>query len=479
MRPLWISGLVLGILLPRIYLIVKFQSALIESDEAIVGLMGRHILRGELPIFYYGQNYMGAIEPFLTAAFFAIFGATVLVLKLVPFVLLCAFVVVHYFLACAVVTRQTAILATALVAVSPAFLNIWSLKSRGGYMALLVLGTLALLVAARMLNEGYTHRKAALLGLSLGLAWWTHFLSIVYIVPILVVLLLKNERKLLSSTGMIFLGSFFFGSLPFWMYNLSHSWASLRMEGGQQTEFLSDFLNFSGTAVPIFLGARRNWGGADFFPLAGFLILGILLGCVATLLWKWFRNIGPASLEGKHLLGLFFFFFPLLFSASGFAWFFREPRYLIPLYSVVYILILAAVSKRALQVGLCLFLLALNVTGSLLTKIEDFTGYTNVESNEELLDYLRRHNVSRAYAPYWVAYRLTFESGEEIICTPSQEDVVRYPPYLELVKSAPTVAYIRLNAPRYEGLHAEIKPPDGFRAERVGNYEVFLPPKSN
>nr|HMN61443.1 hypothetical protein [Anaerolinea sp.] len=42
----------------------------LNSDEAIVGLMARHILLGERPIFFYGQSYMGSLDAFLVAAGF-------------------------------------------------------------------------------------------------------------------------------------------------------------------------------------------------------------------------------------------------------------------------------------------------------------------------------------------------------------------------------------------------------------------------
>src|SRR6478672_2609190 len=59
-REVWIVSVILGLILPRAYLVLKFSSGLIDSDEAIVGLMARHILHGrELPIWYYGQAYMG------------------------------------------------------------------------------------------------------------------------------------------------------------------------------------------------------------------------------------------------------------------------------------------------------------------------------------------------------------------------------------------------------------------------------------
>ena len=53
----------------RLYMSVKaFYSTF---DTSTVGLMGIHILEGEFPLFYYGQNYMGALEAYTAAVMFA------------------------------------------------------------------------------------------------------------------------------------------------------------------------------------------------------------------------------------------------------------------------------------------------------------------------------------------------------------------------------------------------------------------------
>ena len=40
----------------------------IDGDEAVVGLMARHIaFLGERPVFYYGQPYLGSLEAFSAA----------------------------------------------------------------------------------------------------------------------------------------------------------------------------------------------------------------------------------------------------------------------------------------------------------------------------------------------------------------------------------------------------------------------------
>ena len=58
-----------------------------NSDEAIVALMARHILQGELPVFFYGQVYMGSLDAFMVAGGFALFGQHVWVIRLVQTIL--------------------------------------------------------------------------------------------------------------------------------------------------------------------------------------------------------------------------------------------------------------------------------------------------------------------------------------------------------------------------------------------------------
>ena len=58
-----------------------------NADEAVVGLMARHVLDGELTAFYWGQAYGGSQEALLTAPVFAIAGSSWLALRLVPMAL--------------------------------------------------------------------------------------------------------------------------------------------------------------------------------------------------------------------------------------------------------------------------------------------------------------------------------------------------------------------------------------------------------
>jgi hypothetical protein len=59
----------------KLFLLV-FSAVTFNGDEGIVALMARHILRGERPVFFYGQAYLGATDAWLVAASFSIFGET-------------------------------------------------------------------------------------------------------------------------------------------------------------------------------------------------------------------------------------------------------------------------------------------------------------------------------------------------------------------------------------------------------------------
>src|SRR5438094_2964465 len=105
----------------------------VHSDEAIIGLMGKHILEGRyFPFYMYGQPYNAgaAWEAYLGAIAFAFFGVSVISLKgcIVVLSLLCLFL--FYRIGCALYDVRTAVLATIAFAVAPTLLK-WHFQVRG------------------------------------------------------------------------------------------------------------------------------------------------------------------------------------------------------------------------------------------------------------------------------------------------------------------------------------------------------------
>ncbi len=67
----------------RSLLFLQYEQADFDADQAIVGLMARHLAEGRAwPLFFYGQLYMMAVQAWLAAPVFLVLGSTVFALKL-------------------------------------------------------------------------------------------------------------------------------------------------------------------------------------------------------------------------------------------------------------------------------------------------------------------------------------------------------------------------------------------------------------
>src|SRR6266704_6805658 len=113
---LGLSPSVLGVLI-AIALATAIRVALISlgwqttnSDEDTMGLMALHIAyRGEFPVFFYGQNYMGALEAYIGALLFHLLGPSLFSLRLGLVFLFDLFLLVMYLLARLLYTKRLAL----------------------------------------------------------------------------------------------------------------------------------------------------------------------------------------------------------------------------------------------------------------------------------------------------------------------------------------------------------------------------------
>jgi hypothetical protein len=73
----------LGAVVARGAVFVWWEQASFDSDQAVTGLMAKHLSEGlAFPLFYYGQNYLLAVQAWMAAPVFLALGPTVLALKL-------------------------------------------------------------------------------------------------------------------------------------------------------------------------------------------------------------------------------------------------------------------------------------------------------------------------------------------------------------------------------------------------------------
>ena len=118
-------------------------------DEATSGLLGLSVLGGELPVYFFGQPFMGALDGYLAAPLFWLLGVSARTLKLVPVLLALATLGLTVRLAHDAFGPRAALFTAVLLAVPPDFLLFWSHEARNHYPLTLLLGTLALLLALR------------------------------------------------------------------------------------------------------------------------------------------------------------------------------------------------------------------------------------------------------------------------------------------------------------------------------------------
>ena len=76
-------GLLFAVILFRSAIFVFWERANFDSDQAVMGLMAKHLAEGRaLPVFFYGQYYILGVEAWLAAPLFFVAGASVTALKL-------------------------------------------------------------------------------------------------------------------------------------------------------------------------------------------------------------------------------------------------------------------------------------------------------------------------------------------------------------------------------------------------------------
>jgi len=429
----------------------------LDSDQAIIGLMGLHILEGRFPPFFWGEPYSGTLESFLAALLFFLFGVSRQTLTLAPTLVSLGFLWAGWRLAREIFGERGGLIALALLAAPPVFLSWNGVLPRGNYVENLLLGTLCLLLAYRLgtadLAAPRAKRQVIVLGGLGGLAWYMSFQSIHYLLAAALYLGWRQRLALLRALPLA-IPAFLVGSLPFWLANLIPGVASLeaiRWYSGRVG--IAEGLRQLAGHLPVLLGAQGFTYTYERVPVGALPVVAPLAGWVfaagvAVALAVGLRHRRPGIL----LLALLAAIGPALVLLGGFS-LGDDPRYLLPLYSTLPLLLaggLAAAWRwRPVAVGALALLLVSNLYGHWSLARGEVARFPRYRAEDrQLLDFLRARGFTYVYAPdYWLSYRLTFDAREEVVvATPFWRDYPRtlskFPPYTRLVKAEATPAYL-------------------------------------
>lgn len=505
------AGLKIGLLMADV---VPFN-----ADEAVVALMARHILQGELPIFFYGQAYMGSLDAWLVAAGFAVFGQQVWVIRLVQGLLYLGVILTTVRIA-QVGLRSTRIglLAAALLAVPTVNVTLYTTASLGGYGEALLIGNLLLLLAfslERWAEDGRCAMKRLIIGWAVwgwlaGLGLWANALTLVYTAPAGLFLLWSWRKWFGWRKGWfvwpVLVVGFLLGALPWWIFALQNGFGALVSEltGSavaveqelwvvRSFKHLFSFLLLGGTVI---FGMRPPWSvdwlALPLLPLALVVWAVVLILALPALQRKVEEFAFVRALAGvcvTLVVGFVFtsfgvdpsgrYFLPMaipLALAAGYALeqIFRENRW--PQAAFLLTVLLGFHLWGTVQV-------ANRYPPGLTTQFYE-PSIVDHRAMGELIVFLEEQGERRGYSNYWVAYPLAFQSQETLIFVPRlpyhtdlryTERDDRYAPYGQMVAESERVAYITTHNPALDDWLRTGFEQLGVRwqEKRIGDYQVF------
>lgn len=208
-----VAAILLAAFLVRLPLMIA-RDTLLVGDEVVFGLMAKHILRGEFPIYYWGQAYMGPIESYVIAFLSLFLGLKAFTVQLGSFFFYELFLAVNYFLIKRLFGLRTALFTSLLLVVAPLSMMMLSFRTLGAYSAVLFMAALAFLFWLKAFED----RKRGYLiplGLTLGLGLWMNSLFIMFLIPFaLMTFFHENRSSLFRLDRLLFLKGF---PLPLWL----------------------------------------------------------------------------------------------------------------------------------------------------------------------------------------------------------------------------------------------------------------------
>jgi 4-amino-4-deoxy-L-arabinose transferase-like glycosyltransferase len=459
----------LGLALLARLLVIVSPLGEIDADEAIVGLMARHIaFSGERPVFYWGQPYLGSLEAFTAAPLFRLFDSSTFLLKLVPTAYSLGFLALSAVMARRFFGTRAGLATAAYLAVPPAMWAVWSTKARGGYAELLFLGQ-AVLFVTLLLAARRSPKLALLWGLLAGLTFWTHLLGIVYLLPAGLFLILGRRRNWsLAELGLIVLGSSL-GMSPLLIENVANGFltvAALLQPPDVPLDIVAQFLRFFRVGIPVLLGLGQPTTSEALYdldwlhrPAGNVLLVGLVLMLLAGVVAMHLRALrrlvacGADRLSEPALLVLLAMVVPPLIAVTRFGFFVSEPRYALPLYGTVPLLmgalwrIPARIPRiEAARWGVVALLLGFNVWSVLSTDVRlwrpEDTPDSTAATRAELVQYVVAQDRHQLYTDYWIGYPIMFETRETVLAYVISGGFNRYVPPADNVQRTPNPAWV-------------------------------------
>jgi hypothetical protein len=466
-----------------------------NADEAVVGLMTRHIVDGELTTFYWGQAYGGSQEALLTAPLFWVSDSSWFGLRIIPIILSAVAAFLVWRVGRRTIGEPAAAVAAAVFWIWPAF-NVLQLTHQQGFYASNVVYCALLLLLALRIVERPDAVRVGLFGLVLGLAFWQTPQIVPLAAGVIAWTIWKQPRSLRRLWVAAPLAAL--GALPWIVWNAEHGWESL-----SQPDYGDEIRSvrlLASPVLPMMIGLRAPFSAELLLPAA--IVYVVYAGLVALFVY------GAVKTRHRNVSILYFvaIVFPFIYLISPkTSWAVGTPRFIVVLTPVLALLL--AQFATTFRRGAAILLLVGVVSVVTLHRIDRWFRSEPPQTTHvkgwgprhiaqwvprdlgPLVSALDRLRLDRVYADYWLAHRLTFDTRERIVAAesrftglrvedgqavPLSDQKARHPPYEREVEAARHgfVFYREIvdSVPIVGRLEQQ-----GYRPHTIGSYVVYAP----
>jgi 4-amino-4-deoxy-L-arabinose transferase-like glycosyltransferase len=234
----------------------------LEADEATTGFAAYGITQGSFVVTESNLHYLGALEAYIVAPFVAVFGPTLIAVRLAMSLMGAIYVLAVYALGRVLLGgRREALVLAAVAGFFPLFELTWNTHARWGYAEMMVFEAACLALAIRLAWQGQNRvRDWLLLGLLSGVALWNDMLIAVVLVVIVLAFLTRIKElgaqalrgSLLAALGAIF------GFSPWFIYQWTHELRGLNSLPDYEVGLGTALTNLFTRELPIFVGTAGS-----------------------------------------------------------------------------------------------------------------------------------------------------------------------------------------------------------------------------
>jgi hypothetical protein len=378
-----------------------------DSDDAVMALMGKHIADGEVPpVSFYGQHRLGSLLAHGFALLSLLFGFSIPILRVCALLFFLGFLVIQFSLLKRIFSIEFAFLVCLFLSLPLGDLMKISLDLAAGFSFMLFLGSLIIYLTYMVFYKERDH-LIPFLAFTMGLAFWSHQMTIPFSLVAALFIFLRYKFRI--KEYMPFGALFIVGAFPFFLYEIMTGFATSNILFSGE-KFVMNPTKFSWTVK------STGYMMSSLYNISGVLLLiPILIGVAFTI----FVSLKRRKLLADNMYALFLGTFLLIYFSSAYSNALRI-RYLYPLYfslPILYLYLFPYIKKTALRyIGLsilaCVALLPNNIN-SYISHCKN--AVVKTDQLEEAVAFLEKTGQKFWLSEYWNAYLMTALAKEDVL----------------------------------------------------------------